>query len=412
MKACRLRKKVGVVGLRRRTRLVLLVAACWFAAGMTLARASGLLVGATGVSENSTNGSTVAEPLSPSGAMLLNPAGLAGFEKQTTAASFGLGFGQEQIRAQGNPAYRPEKRMVVMIPDFAMAAPLSERTTLGLGVSGSVGSTFNFNADPGAGVPADFFSELSIVNAPIGLSYEVSDKLWLGAEIIPLFGYFRTHFPTPVVPVRFSMTGPGIQSMAGLTWRPTDAWSVGLGLRSPGIVWLRGSMGDGAGSRQDVDLDVKVPAQITLGVSRRVGERLTLSVAGRWTDSSSLRRSRIEFERTPQINTPFFPDTTDEWRGSVGAQYRLSDSIEWRIGYGYATRIVGNRGLSPLLFDSVDNRLGSGLAWTRGAWTVEAMLGYWMLRSRYVSAQNALIIPGRYRFGGGGVAMIGLVHRI
>ncbi len=365
-----------------------------------------------GAGDTATNGTDIAEPVGPSGALFSNPAGLAVFDRTTAAGSFGVGFGQEQIRALGNPAYRPKRRILTTIPDAAVAVPADERLTLGAGVSGSVGTMFNFNPDPGAGVTADFFSEVTIVNLPLAASYRIGPRLWVGAELTPLFGYFRAHYPTPVVPVRFTLRGPGIQSMVGLTWRPAPDWSLGLGLRSPGMVWMRGSMPAPGAKRQDVRLDLEVPAQISLGVTKRFGRRLSVSVAGRWTDSSSLGRSDVEFEATPAIDTPFVPDALDEWRAAVGCRYRWSEALELRAGYAHATRIVGNRGISPLLFDAQDDRLGGGLAWTRGSWTVEAMVGYWFLRSRQVGPQEALILPGRYRFGGGGIVMLGLVHRI
>ena len=374
--------------------------------------ASGLIVGAIGPGGNATNGTNVAVPLSPTGALFSNPAGLAAFSQSTTTMSFGFGFGQEQIRAEGNPAYKPERTMGTLIPDMGVALRRSDRLVLGFGVSGSVGANYNFNPEPDAGVPADFYSETTIVDFPLGVAYEVNEHLWLGAEITPLLGYFRAHYPTPVMPVRFTTRGPGIQSMLGATWRAGDRWSVGLGLKSPGLIWLRGSMASLGPDRQDVSVDLNVPAQIFLGVTRRLSDRVSLSAMGRWTDSSSLGRSTIEFSATPEINTPFVPDALDEWRGGIGMQVRLRDNLEWRAGFGHATRIVGNRGLSPLLFDAQDDRLGTGFAWTRGAWTIEGMVGYWFLRSRYVSAADALIIPGRYRFGGGGIVTFGVLHQI
>ncbi len=376
------------------------------------AQASGLLVSTVGPGANATNGAAVAEPIAPPDALLANPAGLARFTQSTIATSFGIGYGQEQIRAEGNPAYTPERSAITLIPDFGAAIRTGDRTVFGFGVSGSVGSNYNFNPEPDAGVPADFYSETSVINLPLGLAYEVSEHLWLGAEVAPLIGYFRAHYPTPVIPVRFTMRGPGIQGAVGATWRPNDGWAVGLGMRSPGMIWMRGSMASLGPERQDVDLDLKIPAQIVLGVTRHVTQRLSVSVSGRWTDSSSLGRSTVKFSSTPQVNTPFVPDALDEWRGAIGVQFRVRENLEWRAGFGHATRIVGNRGLSPLLFDSQDERLGTGFAWTRGTWTIEGMVGYWFLRSRYVSGANALIIPGRYRFGGGGIVSLGVQHRI
>ena len=64
---------------------------------VTSGHASALLPMSNGAPDMSLSGSTIAEPLTPSGALFANPAGLCAFEQTTLSGSLGLGFGVTKI---------------------------------------------------------------------------------------------------------------------------------------------------------------------------------------------------------------------------------------------------------------------------------------------------------------------------
>jgi long-chain fatty acid transport protein len=159
-----------------------------------------------------------------------------------------------------------------------------------------------------------------------------------------------------------------------------------------------------AGERQDVDLTVHMPTQIFAGVTSHVTRRLDLSAAVRWTDSSTFADSDIEFAG---ISLQFVPDGKDEWRVAGGASFDVTDRLVLRTGLSYATRVVGNEGISPGLFDDEDVKVSAGFSWTTGAWTLHTMGGYAFDIDRTVSADKAFVIPGSYR-SEAGIVMLGV----
>jgi hypothetical protein len=158
------------------------------------------------------------------------------------------------------------------------------------------------------------------------------------------------------------------------------------------------------GQRRDVDLTVTVPTQITLGLQRRMG-RLELGSSARWTDATMLGDSSIKFAGNV---FPFVPAARDEWKFALGGIYRCTETFSLLAGTTYASRIVGNRGVSPLLFDGEDIKVAGGFLVRRGAWSFQATGGQQFADRREIPPGEALIIPGRYR-AEGTIAMLGVM---
>ena len=249
---------------------------------------------------------------------------------------------------------------------------------------------------------SDFVSDVAIGAAPIALAYEVDAKLWVGAELLPLFGYLRNRFELPdpssgtALPIKYTLRGPGVQAMFGVSYLPNDRWSLGASARTPGMIWMDGSTVL-AGDRVDVDCEVQMPTVLWAGVTRHIGQRLDVSTSLRWTDSSVFGDSKIKFA---QVRLPFVPDAQDEWRTALGADYRWNERLTLRGGVSYASRIVGNEGVSPLLFDTEDIKIGGGASYSFAAWTLHSMLGYALEGKRNVPPGDALILPGDYTSSG------------
>jgi long-subunit fatty acid transport protein len=365
----------------------------------TSARGSGLLQTAVGPADMAMGGTTIAEPLSPSGALFANPAGLARFSRTTLSNSVGIGFGKEQVTSPSG--YDESNEIVAMVPDIALSVARPNGWHYGIGFSGSVGMNYDFPADPAAGVDHLMFAECSIAGLPLAVAKRVSDSLWLGAELVPLLGYQRDRYHMGDSAFTYKLIGPGIQGMVGATWKPDEHWSLGLGLRTPGRVWMDGSESAPGGGRQDVDLEVEMPTQLAIGVERQLGNRLRLAVSGRWTDSSTFRRSTAGFSAIPDFRPAFIPDARDEWRGALGARYALSERLELRGAIGYSTRIVGTEGVSPMVFDNDHVALTGGAGWRLSeSWTLDFMAGLVPSAHRNVSEEDAMVLAGRYETSG------------
>jgi long-subunit fatty acid transport protein len=362
--------------------------------------ASTLIAGSAGSADSALAGSTVAEPLSPLGAHFSNPAGLAAFESRAMGTSLAVAYG-EGIVSSKEIDYRSSNEVIVPFLETFLVVPHG-RWTFGIATMGSSGSRYDFGAQPASGVNDGFFSEVGMMGVPIGAAWRATDDLWLGAELILLYGsahlrYSREVAEAPGTQTRFRFTssGFGVQAMLGITWRPTPVWSVGLAARTPGRVWTSGDSALGRGS-QDVDLEVQVPAEVYVGVTRRLGKRWEASYSLRFTDSSKLGDSTFHFEKTPSADTPFLQDARDEWRHAIGAEYRWSDTLSLLAGFTGSNAIVGDEGVSPMSYDCPDYRIQAGLHRTGARWTLSGSFAYLFRGSREIEPDEALVFPGRY----------------
>jgi long-subunit fatty acid transport protein len=313
------------------------------------------------------------------------------------------------VNASAPPDYDERNSFTVLSPGVGLAVPTEGSFHYGFALYGSVGNNFEFDADPAAGVENRFFSEAGIFTFGAGLAYRFSDRLSVGAAITPLFGLSRMRYTLGGLPFKYKLTGPGIQGMLGLRWEPWDGLALGLGVRSPGKVWMDGSMPVGD-RRQDVDLELRMPTQVFGGVTKHFGERVIASLAVRWSDTSCFGDSMIEFELTDAADSPFVPRAKDEWMFSAGVEYLWNDVLTLRVGAGHANAIVGEKGVSPLLFDTEDTRVAIGFGLNFDHWSLDFMVGHAFRNSRNIGDDEALIFPGRYT-GGGELAMIGVSWR-
>ncbi|MEB2283251.1 MAG: outer membrane protein transport protein [Myxococcales bacterium] len=373
------------------------------------APASDLLPPAIGAADGSVAGSRVADPLTPAGALFSNPAGLTGFATTTYGGSLGFAGGRGGIEASAPAGFEESNDLFMLVPDFGISIPQG-RWRLALGSYGATGSTFDYGPDAAHGVP-NFLSETIMMAFPLGVAYELDERLAVGAAVEPVFGQLRTHFIQEGLNFRYKVNGPGVRGMLGVSWRPTDTLAFGLGVRTPGRAWLGGSMPVAGTGRQDVDVTLKLPAQIFTGATWRASERVTLSASMRFTNSSTLGHSVIEYEQTPQANIAFVPDAKDEWKLSAAVEYAIRDPWRLRFGCSWASHIVGSRGANPLIFDNDDFKLSAGVGYDFEHWTVDLMLGYSFYTDRRIGADEALVFPGKYYMDHGAIVAVGLLHR-
>lgn len=383
----------------RRGIAVFAVAAVLPFAGATGALASQLLVPAIGAPDSAMNGATVGTPMTPAAAAYSNPAGIMHLAPGSTSFSIGVPVGHSAVRATAPPGYRSDSDFVAFAPEGGAVFETENGLRWGFALYGSLGAVFDSDADPSVGVDHDFLSEQGISNASFMVAWNAGEKLSFGFALTAV--YAETHLRYfQNIPWAYTTRGPGIQAIGGLRYQLTDAVALGLGVRSPGMVWARGDHRMPSGEKQDVDLDLNLPSQVFAGVNVDLTDRLDVGLYGRWTDASTFGGSEYEFEQTPAGNIPFIRSATDEWRIGTGARYRVTEGFAVSTGVGYADSIVPDTWVTPLLMDSDEWKLSAGISYLIRGWTVDFSVGHSFTGDRRVSPAEAAVFPGKYSMSG------------
>src|SRR5207248_8805208 len=130
--------------------------------------------------------------------------------------------------------------------------------TVGAGVYGSVGVSYNFPGDPAAGIPNRLFSEFTVLQLGLVAGREIAPGLRFAVQPAPTYGKIRAHFPTPEGPVSLDIDGFGIAGSLGLIYDWTDDTAFGVAYRSPGIIYMSGP-GEVGEVRDDPTLHLHLP---------------------------------------------------------------------------------------------------------------------------------------------------------
>lgn len=372
----------------------------WIAAALLLraatAAASTLLSPAAGARDAAMTGATVAAPSDLMSALFENPAGLSLLDEPQATAGSGFIIGQSEIRTPFG--YRGDSDSVGLAPNFGTATARG-RWHFGVGLFGSVGSKFDFPADPEHGIARNFYTELGAITIAPTVAYEVTPALAIGIQVNPLYGTLKNRVPTPEQQLRWHVQGPGIQGVVGLLYTPHPDWRLGVTYKTPGKIFMNGTVGV-AGKREDLRFDFYVPQQVFLGAAWRATPRLLLTVFGQWADTSAFERARFEFSDTPALDFAFAPKSRDVLRGGAGIEYQAHPRLALRAGFARGEAALEPGSVTPLVYDVSGTIFGAGFGLDLGGWTIDVTSGYGVFDDRKINAGEARVFPGRYSAGG------------
>jgi long-chain fatty acid transport protein len=371
--------------------------------------ASQLLVPSIGAPDTAMAGATVATPLTPAAAAFSNPAAITALEPGATSVSIGVPVGHSQLRTTTPPGYDTTSNFVAYAPEGGSVFETDFGLRWGLSGYGSLGSSFDSDADASVGVDHDFFASSAVSNVAVMAAWPITERLSIGAALAVMYGQVHLRYFQDIQ-FAYTLRGPGVQGMLGLRYELGDHVALGFGFRTPGMVWAEGDS-PFPGGDQDVELDLDMPMQVFAGLNADVTDRFQVGVSGRWTDASTFSDSTFRFASTPAANIPFIRSASDEWRLALGGSYEVTDTLTLRSGISYADAIVPDSWVSPLLVDSAEWKFAGGASWTLPGswsdWTVDLAVGHSPDGRRNVSDSEAAILPGRYTIGGQ-IYMIGL----
>ena len=288
------------------------------------------------------------------------------------------------------------------------------------------------NTAESALVPASYFSyQVSpnfwvgmSVNAPFGLAVSFPGG-WAGQEYAAGGSHLRTYNATPSIAWQINnwiSVGAGVQIMyadagltrnavpgiatahlegngwtygftAGLTLTPTPTTTIGLGWRSAMDLELDGTLRiDPVFSGSPVNLDVKLPDIVSLGIRQQLGPQWTVLGTIEWSHWSRIGTSPVNGSPVP---TAVAFEYDDGWFFALGAEYRWNPALTLRAGVAYEISPVTDGVRTPLVPDNDRIWLSAGFSYNI-THQLKLDIGYSHI---FVKDAPVNIVPGHPAFG-------------
>jgi len=361
--------------------------------GMSQAQASQLVLPAASAQEVSLAGNVVALPLNPVSALFHNPAQLTLLPNSATASLIGVRYHPRYSNSLG---YDNTSREFPFAPSLGYVTNRWDPVRVGLGVYGSLGFAYNFDAEPEHGVPNNFFTELAVISLAPAIAYSVTPNLHLGVAINPSYGRLRFKSPSPVGRIDVDARGPGIFGTLGLLYTPTPKLSLGVGYKTPGTVFMFGN-GRVNGGGDDVKVEFQLPQQLEFGGAYRLTDRLTVVAQARWTEFSAFEDTTLKFDKRSFLNRTAVNDARDRFRLGGGIRFELFPGVTLQTGFSWERWAIKESSMSPSLPDLTEYYLfPTGVDIEHGLWRIHLAAGQSYTESRRVSPERNPFFAGRY----------------
>ena len=343
-------------------------------------------------------------------AVFWNPAGAAGFRKET------FGFAATDLIPRTTYEFasmfpvEPQIHAKTKISHYlgflgGYYRPIGDSVVVGIGIGTPTAQGIMWNGADlvglSGGVSYDWSDRIYVFSFSPMVAVRLGEAVSLGAALN--IDYGSSSFKTPAgiasvpgseVPVDLgqyeeTMNGWGVGATFGALVRPIDRLSLGLTVRTPSSVAFDGTAsmsnlilyelpGSSAAERK-----ITWPLAIAGGVSFRPVERLLLSADVQWTQWSKLSEIRttfIEAAWAPLVEEVSQDVRVLDWKDATqvrfGAEYALSASTALRAGYYHDPAPGPDSTLDLLQPTFTGNAFTIGLGETFGALKLDLGLEY------------------------------------
>lgn len=370
------------------------------------ASASFLQLMHTGGCDGAMAGNVIAAPCDGASTLLWNAAGVVGRPEETEVAL-------EMINVTGrysNPetGFDQKTSETPFMPAVWVATNRAAPWYFGMGLYGSVGSSFNFNGDSSARVPNRVLGEIGIMQVGIVGGREITPGWRVGLQVAPTMGTIKARYPTPLGPVRADLMGFGVSGTLGTLYDLDALTTVGIEYRAPGIIFMDDMHALVGGQHDEANVDFQTPQSVGLGIARMLTKKLKLTAQTNWTHYPDFEHGIVEFDRNPALNQRVISDARSTFRYGAALEYAIADVTRLRIGMTREEWMMEPSALSPLLYDTTDVMLMLGIQTEAGPWVFALNIGGDRMEDRRVTAQENPRFPGKYQFKadiGGGAAI-------
>jgi long-chain fatty acid transport protein len=284
-----------------------------------------------------------------------------------------------------------------LVPASYGSFQVNDKLFLGVGVTAPFGLVTNPN-DTWAGRFHALTSSVFTLNVNPVAAYKVNDwfSVALGLQINYLEARLLNSVPIGLVAAGAGIPGVpfgaegvaqlngddwGFGATAGITLKPMEGTTIGIGFRSAvkhtlkgnGIISDGGVLSAGVGT---IPLggftgDITLPETVTLGIRQKVFESTTLLFGAEWANWSRFNELRVNFQAPPAP----FPTTNlttqnygDSWFVSGGIEHQWNDKLMTRAGVGFEKSPVKDAFRTPRLPDNDRLWLSVGASYQVADW--------------------------------------------
>ncbi len=360
-----------------RTTPMLVLAAAVLLTGATRAQAqNGHFRQGVGAVNSAMGGAGTATTQSLLGTLYLNPAALVGYDG--ARAEFSIDFLRPNHTVETGASSVEGADVRALFPSVAVASPVSDRVSLGLGAY-QVGGFQTSYAGTLNGASFVAASDYSAIRITPSVAFAVTDAIWLGGSLL----FDCTSFMQDPVLVGQPTGGsypnavggnsqPGFGFQAGLVWNVNDVVALGASYASktgvseytlPSTVADPGS--PSFGDLQEVNFTLESPAMLAAGLSMTPLPSLLLAADVRYLfyeDAAGFKAGETTFDSSDAL-------AGFGWQNvfvfNIGAEYSASDKVALRVGYNHGDSAITNELASVSLTTPgvVQDHASFGIGW-------------------------------------------------
>ncbi len=352
---------------------------------------------------NAMGGAMVGKADDPS-AIFYNPAGitqLKGTQFMTGATAIIPGTDvttkNDPLRG-GRTETTPTESNVWLPPHIYMTHQLSDQFYLGFGVMGLFGLGTEFDPD----WPGRFNSYKAVIQTLTfnpNIAWKINDQLSIAAGIDVMWFDLELRNKillgvTPNGPIETDqrLTGDsfGYGGNVAIHYRPCQWAALGVSYRSRIDQDVEGrAKFDGIINDTDAEGSITLPDEVYMGLAIYPMPKLSLEVGAIWTNWNTFDKLVIDYNepllgRISQVERE--KNWHDAWRIFFGAEYKVNDMLDLRVGYVYDEEPIPDETVDYLV-PANDRHLfsfGPGIHWC--GWTLDLSYTYLLVTDRTVDA--------------------------
>ena len=333
-------------------------------------------------------------------AIYYNPAGITQLEGQNL--QFGLYSIVVNSRYRSPLGNTAETKLELQgAPQFYYTrSPQDKPYTLGLGMYAPYGLGLQWPSDTGfRSISLEARLMYASINPVLAWEFSPTLSLAVGPTLNVAQARLRSGVPNTTSDFKFHGEGFGLGVNAGLLWRPSEQWALGLNYRGPTEIEFSGKSGAGPFlPKEDTSGSINFPQYAVIGLSYRPNKNWNFEADVDYTDWDVFNSVRFNKATAPFTVAFNFKSSL---MYEVGATRYLDRGYAVSAGYFFSEHSNPERNFNPAVPDTDQHSISFGVSRTQPGWkwavTYQLLCGPWRTVAGSESATTESA-DGKYRF--------------